>query len=303
MTLLFLATDSGDDRYQKRIAKNYAFLRNMSIQEKRCLSGYILISSPNKLSSYVQAQTQDSKDDKNLIPATGFDTSTFQYLLEIFEPIFKSHTPHKKDGKLQKLNNHGRGRRRLIDAATCLWLYLTWKITTSRLWFFQFMFNMTHPSIILYLMFARMVLLDFLQKGECAKIRRTFNEEISEFQRVIGNNYPFIGGAYSVMDVPNITIEKAGEIIEQNKLYNRVTSGHYVTNVFVFCPMEQLYFLESAVLLTCMIVWWLMTLAFTKLYRIFMIALVGNVFLIALSILLVRVYHRCINLPQLQSQK
>ena len=38
------------------------------------------------------------------------------------------------------------------------------------------------------------------------------------------------------MDGLKIPIDKAGDIVEQNNLHNRWTSGHYVTNIFVFVP-------------------------------------------------------------------
>ena len=196
ITLSLLAAARDDDRYQKRLAERYKFFRNLYIKEKRNCCRCISRCSLNKSSNSAQAKAWGYKDEQNLITATGFGVYPFQYLLESFEPILNSHTPHTKDFKLHNLNNPGKGRRRLIDDFTCLWLYLNWTITISRLWVLQFMFNMNHPSLVVYLRCAWRILLDFMQKDECDMIRRPSNEEISDFQRVIGDKYHLIDDAY-----------------------------------------------------------------------------------------------------------
>ena len=94
------------------------------------------------------------------------------------------------------------------------------------------MFNMTHPSLVVYLRFVWEILLAFLQKDECAMIGRPSNENNSDFQRVICDKYPLIGDSYSFMYGLKIPIEKDGDIVEQNKFYNRRKSGQYVTSIF-----------------------------------------------------------------------
>jgi hypothetical protein len=73
-----------------------------------------------------------SGNDQALITVTGMDYSAFHSLVTLFEPCwFNSHTPWvgQQDGTTFEpldATKRGGGRKRLIDARTCVGLVLAW---------------------------------------------------------------------------------------------------------------------------------------------------------------------------------
>ena len=170
-----------------------------------------------------------------LICFTGFDHSSFRYLLEKFESINNTTTPHTVDGKLH-LKVSRSGRTRLLNAAACLVMYLAWTRTQAKNFHLCMHFGMTASSVSIYIRFARRILLSFLQVDDNARLRIPTSDKIEEYKGIIAAKYPTLEGAFSMMDGLRMEIEQTGDHMEQCMYYNGWKSDHTITNVFVFVP-------------------------------------------------------------------
>ena len=68
-----------------------------------------------------------SENDQALITLTGFDHATFQYLLQLFQPIFDTYTPFGDGDGIEKISP--RGRKHTVTAFDILGLVLAWTRT------------------------------------------------------------------------------------------------------------------------------------------------------------------------------
>jgi hypothetical protein len=112
-----------------------------------------------------------SNNDQSLITMTGFNHQTFEWLNNLFEPYYSSHSPHvDANGSIVPIPCQGYGRPRLMSAADCLGLCLAWTRTTGPLFLLQVVFGMTRTSCSVYLRFGRRLLIHILHNNEYAKI-------------------------------------------------------------------------------------------------------------------------------------
>ena len=154
------------------------FRDNLSIEEKRRRRRSIPTHVLNDPGESAWAALYKARDDQAMITSTGFDVLTFDYILGKFKETYYDYSPHGEDGKIVKRSDDKRGRRRLVDAESCLGLYLVWTRTTCNLWVIQYIFNLSHQSLSIYIRYARRVLLQVLKYDENAIIRRPSVEEI-----------------------------------------------------------------------------------------------------------------------------
>jgi hypothetical protein len=93
----------------------------------------------------------NSCNDQALIGLTGLNFETFEVVL----PIYYSYSPWiGRDNTIQPVKSVA-GRKRLIDATTCLGLYLAWTRTRGSCMILQMVFGLTGTPLCTWLRFAR----------------------------------------------------------------------------------------------------------------------------------------------------
>ena len=132
-----------------------------------------------------------SGDDGALITVTGFDHSSFQYILQSFEPYFETHTPWvgQNDGcnykKLTPNKSKGRGRPRMVTSVSCLGLVLAWYRFRGAGFILQGWFGFTGAQTNVWLRFGRRMLLKALLKMEDAVVAFPTDNKIALYQQAI----------------------------------------------------------------------------------------------------------------------
>jgi hypothetical protein len=130
-----------------------------------------------------------SGNDQGMITLTSFDHATFNFLCEIFTPIFNSYTPfvfvpsgvscfeHRKE--------QNRGRPWMIWPEDGLGLILAWNRTRGLLMALQLIFRMTYTNLDDYLIFAKRIIAMVLQEHLTAKVRIPSSEKIEEYVSMV----------------------------------------------------------------------------------------------------------------------
>jgi hypothetical protein len=126
-----------------------------------------------------------------MITLTGFDHATFNFLCEIFTPIFNSYTPFVPTGVLcfERTKEQNRGRPRMIQPEDGLGLVLAWTRTRGLLMDLQLIFGMTYTNLDDYLLFAKTIIIMVLQEHPMAKVP---NSQLQEDRRVCVDGEPTI---------------------------------------------------------------------------------------------------------------
>jgi hypothetical protein len=107
-----------------------------------------------------------------MIILTGFDRATFNFLCEIFTPVFESYTPFVPSGVLcfEHTKEQNRGRPWMIWPEDGLGLVLAWARTRGLLMALQLIFGMTYTNLNDYLLFAKRIIVMVLQEHPMAKV-------------------------------------------------------------------------------------------------------------------------------------
>ena len=177
-----------------------------------------------------------SGEDQPLITTTGFDHRAFEGLVAIFKPWFDAHTPWvgANDGTKFKPLRSACGRKRILDASTCLGLVLSWFRFRGAEWILQGWFGLTGGHANTWLRFGRRGLLLLLWNNEYARIEQPSDEKIILYQEQVVQKHPLLHDVYCVCDGLKLAFQASSDDNEQGMFYNGWTHGHYVTNLFVF---------------------------------------------------------------------
>ena len=128
------------------------------------------------------------------------------------------------------------GRKRSLDAPSCLGLVLGYTRTRGSLFSLQMIFGATHSVLALFLRYSIKLLYKVLKEEDSARIELPSNEQIREYQEVVSTHFPVLNGAWCVVDGLKIPIQKSGDEEIQNAYYNGWLHSHFVGCIFVFAP-------------------------------------------------------------------
>ncbi|EGZ29799.1 hypothetical protein PHYSODRAFT_294792 [Phytophthora sojae] len=156
----------------------------------------------------------NSGSNQSLITLTGFDHTTFAYLLTRYAPLYDSYSPYSTDGcirQLQREINVG-GRSRSTTAAMSLALALAWTRTRGSEYVLCMLFGITNTVCSLFLRFSRRILRKVLANDEYAGVRVPTRSEVISFQSVISAKYPVLPDVFAVADGLLFTHRRRGKI-------------------------------------------------------------------------------------------
>jgi hypothetical protein len=115
-----------------------------------------------------------SGNDQALITVIGMDYTAFHTLVDLFEPWFNSHTPWvgQQDGSCFRRLDSGKigGRKRLIDAKTCVALVLAWYRFRGGGFVLQGWFGLTGNHASVWIRFGRRGLYLALKDNQDARV-------------------------------------------------------------------------------------------------------------------------------------
>ena len=218
-------------RYLKR------FYNALSESDRRRRSGYYPRSVLHHPLCSAWRKLVSSEDDRSLIQATGLDFRTFRFLLHRFAPIYEKYSFYSEDGRIKEVRTNT-GRPRSLNAEAALGLILMWTRTRGVNSSLSLIFGVTLPRVNLWRRFALRVLLSVLKREPSAKIKAPTAEDCESYVRAICDQYAIIGEkrVALALDGLKIPVCKPGCNVRQSAFYNGWTSGHYISNVFVFAP-------------------------------------------------------------------
>ena len=179
-----------------------------------------------------------SRNNQTLVTLTGFDHAAFNWLLNIFEPVYEQYSPgdNSPDGCIVRIRHPNQGRPRLMSAADCLGLNLAWTGLRGSTTSLQLVFGMTGSRISKWLCFGRRILIAILCNHPEAAVRIPSGARIRQFKAAIHAKHPRLMDVWCTMDGLKLSIQQSGDSHVQNLYYNGWTHDHYVSSVLVFCP-------------------------------------------------------------------
>jgi DDE superfamily endonuclease len=183
----------------------------------------------------------DSGNDQALITITGFDHAAFASLVALFEPWFLSHTPWtgNQDGTtFRELPappiRYAGGRKRIINARTCLGLVLAWYRFRGAEYILQGWFGFTGSQANVWLRFGRRGLLLLLQNEPTARIEMPSVEHVNLLMSIVKERHDLLDDVYAFADGVKLFFESTADIDEQSMYYNGWKHACFITNLFVF---------------------------------------------------------------------
>jgi hypothetical protein len=200
------------------------------------------------LQKYVQSAWRymfDSGNDQALINCCAVDHKVFAELLELFEPVFNTHTIDRKTGLVRMLKKSTmgpairNGRPRKIDAIGALGLVLFWFRTRgSAARAISLAFGLTASPMYDWLRFSRRVLLYAIQQHPDAVVKPPTGAEIDRYIEAVAAQYPLLGAerVWGAMDGLKLPLQQSGNWLKQSQFYNGWKSNTFVNNVFCFAP-------------------------------------------------------------------
>jgi len=213
-------------RYQKR------FHRALAADERQLRQRRIPRESLHFVPQSAWRQLFYSYNNQALITATGLDHTTFQYLLDKFQPFFDAYTPFGDTLVIMS----PRGRKRSITSVDCLGLVLVWTRTRGSVMSLQMHFGLSMTNLTMYLRFGRRIVVEVLQDDNFAKISIPSNATIQQYKVMIKAKYPLLDDVWSAMDGLKTPIQQSGSEKIQRYFYNGWKHNHFVTSVLCFCP-------------------------------------------------------------------
>lgn len=215
----------------------HVFHRNLPLHLRRYRSGCIPCPALQPPSDSAWNYLYHSGNNQALITCTGFDFPTFNFMLDLFQPLYDQLSPHHVSGKIVKKKRNGRPRS--LDAMSCLGLVLTWTRMRGSVCHMNMIFGIIVSTSSVFLRFGRRVLCHVLSKQKNAQVHLPEDPtKVEQYVGAIGNKHNYLGRervAFSI-DGVKLYIEQAGSEQIQNMFYNGWTHDHYVGNVFVFGP-------------------------------------------------------------------
>jgi hypothetical protein len=180
----------------------------------------------------------ESGNDQALITVTGMDFAAFNALVVVFEPWFNSHTPWVggQDGSSYRPLDMNKvvGRKRLIDARSCLGLVLAWYRFRGGGFVLQGWFGLTGNHASVWLRFGRRGLFLALKDQEDASVEMPSDETIAALKNAVVARHNQLHDVYCVADGLKLHFQQHNDLDEQSMYYNGWHHCHYVTNVLVF---------------------------------------------------------------------
>ncbi len=109
-------------------------------------------------------QLYPSNNDQALVTWTRFDHLSFDFLLNLFDPVYHLYSPGDGDGNglICRICYHNCGRPRLMSASDCLGLNLAWACLRGSTMSLQLVFGMTVSRVSKWLRFERQLLIMIL---------------------------------------------------------------------------------------------------------------------------------------------
>ncbi len=128
-----------------------------------------------------------SQNDQALVTLTGFDYSSFDFLLQLFEPIYHLYSPGDSDGNgfICGLQSPNCGRSRLMTAADCLGLNLAWTCLRGSTMVLHLVFGITGSRVSKWLRFGHRLLIMILSNHPDAVVHIPLAKEIEEYKAAI----------------------------------------------------------------------------------------------------------------------
>jgi len=138
------------------------------------------------------SQLYSSLNDQTLITMTGYDHAAFESLLYLFEPHFNNFTPWvgRKDGSTFAVHKKKKGgRRRLVNAKSCLGLTLAWYMLKGSEFIVCGWFGFTGICANAWLCFGCHMLMLALWKNPLAKVRLPSDDKIKVMMETVGQKH------------------------------------------------------------------------------------------------------------------
>jgi hypothetical protein len=178
----------------------------------------------------------NSQNDQALIVLTGLNHETFDIVLQLFAPIYYSYSPWiGRENTIQPVTSIA-GRKRLIDATTCLGLYLAWTRTRGSCMILQMIFGLTGTPLSTWLRFARRILIMILHNHPLAAIRLPTRNEIQHHMYVVHHRHEALVDVWCTVDGICFLIQSPSDRTTQNAFYSGKIKDTCVLCIFVFCP-------------------------------------------------------------------
>ena len=213
------------------------FLRRLTAYKRRIRRRYIPRPSLHLPSMSAWRVLYLARQDQALITLAGIDFATLDYLAPKFKAFYDRYTPWTDlvEGKIMPVRE-SKGRPRLLHSMDCMALALAWTRTRGSTMILSMVFGMTSTPLSLYIRFGRRILSAVLNRETDAAIRVPTDEAIQQMMDAFGPRHPDLGNVWCTVDGLKLTIQKAPVKSVENRFFNSWTHGHYVGNVFVFCP-------------------------------------------------------------------
>jgi hypothetical protein len=141
----------------------------------------------------------ESGNDQGMIALTGFNHATYNFLCEIFTPIFNSYTPFVPTGVLcfERTKEQNRGRPRMIRLEDGLGLLLAWTRTRGSMMALQLIFGMAYTNLDDYLLFMKRIIVMVLQEHPMAKVQIPSSKKIEEYVSMVNQRHPYLSDVWS----------------------------------------------------------------------------------------------------------
>ena len=181
-----------------------------------------------------------SGDEQALLNACGVDHKVFDELLQLFAPVYDTHTYNRATGHIKKMRLFADGTPknrpvpRHLDATGCLGLVLMWYRTRgSCARSLALHFGLTSTPLYEWIKFGRRLLLYALQHVPAAKVYSPTPAEVEDYIGAIGAKYPIMGEerVWAACDGLKIRLQHSSHYLKQSHNYNGYTGATYINAV------------------------------------------------------------------------
>ena len=163
----------------------------------------------------------------------GFDTMSFDRILETFHPMYSGHTLFDPSGMIVEFE-YTSGRKREVQPEDCLGLVLMWTRFKGSLNVLQLGFGHTYSYLCVYLRFDIHIFVNTFRNDPLARVSIPSREETDSFQAVFAEQHPLLNNCWATNGL-KLYLQLVGHADIQGRFYNGWTHDHYVTSVFCFC--------------------------------------------------------------------
>lgn len=214
------------------------FLKSLPIEERCNRYSYIPRCALHNPGENAWERLYFSGCNHAMIACTGFDYTTFNWMLGLFSPYYyEALSPHHSCQYIcfKKQN----GCLRVLNSPACLAYILVWTQMRGSTNHLNMIFGVLLATSSVSLRFGHRILCHVLSRQDSAKVKLPDNlAKVNEYVEAVGRKHPTLGEervAFSI-DGVKLDIEKAGDENIQQMFYNGWTHGNYVGNILVFAP-------------------------------------------------------------------